>query len=290
MKTKNISKFILDFIEDNKDSNLDDLKNKLESKNTQNDLKKLLNKNIKTVKDFNKPKRGKSSYLYFCEDNRDKVKEDFPGYDNKKIVTELGIRWNKFKEEHPDQVGEYEKRASVAREIYLKDIKEYNDSKKNMKPIENEKDETKKEKKPKKEKVEVKKDDIKKDDIKKDDIKKDDIKEVVKEKKEKNPKKIEESEVKKDNKSAEVEEEVKEEVIKKEKKDKKKKDKEVVLKDEKSEQKSIEKDDEPGFETFCKKKKNKFTEENSDMSEKEILKLMKKKWKNLSADKKQKYI
>jgi hypothetical protein len=44
-------------------------------------------------------KRGKSSYLHFCSDNRDAVKKDMPDATNTQITTELGNRWNKLKED-----------------------------------------------------------------------------------------------------------------------------------------------------------------------------------------------
>ena len=42
-------------------------------------------------------KRGKSSYLHFCSDNRDVVKKSMPDATNTQITSELGNRWNKLK-------------------------------------------------------------------------------------------------------------------------------------------------------------------------------------------------
>jgi len=44
-------------------------------------------------------KRGKSSYLHFCSDNRDAVKKSMPDATNIQITSELGNRWNKLKED-----------------------------------------------------------------------------------------------------------------------------------------------------------------------------------------------
>ena len=50
-------------------------------------------------KDPNAPKRGKSSYLYFCADNRSKVK-GILGDESKAtdVTKELGVRWNALKD------------------------------------------------------------------------------------------------------------------------------------------------------------------------------------------------
>lgn len=43
------------------------------------------------------PKRAKSSYLFFCEDTRAKIKEEFPEMSAIDVTTELGKRWNALK-------------------------------------------------------------------------------------------------------------------------------------------------------------------------------------------------
>ena len=62
MKTKNISNFVLKFIEANKDSKT--ISDNWNTDKNLNALKKILKKHKKDNKDVNKPKRGKSSYLY----------------------------------------------------------------------------------------------------------------------------------------------------------------------------------------------------------------------------------
>ena len=63
-------------------------------------LAKKMNKGKKETspKDPNKPKRGKSAYLFFCADNRAKTKEEL-GDDAKatEVTAELGKRWNELK-------------------------------------------------------------------------------------------------------------------------------------------------------------------------------------------------
>ena len=53
----------------------------------------------KTVKKSNKktptgPKRGLSSYIFFCQENRAVVKSDEPDFDAKEVTRELGRRWS----------------------------------------------------------------------------------------------------------------------------------------------------------------------------------------------------
>jgi hypothetical protein len=48
---------------------------------------------IKRVKDPNAPKRGKSSYIYFCLDKREYIKKKNPDMSAKDIIKELGRSW-----------------------------------------------------------------------------------------------------------------------------------------------------------------------------------------------------
>ena len=63
------------------------------------------------------PKRGKSAYLYFCEDKRDEVRKTL-GADAKAadVTRKLGELWNKLKSQ--DKTGEYDKLAEVDKERY----------------------------------------------------------------------------------------------------------------------------------------------------------------------------
>ena len=68
------------------------------------------------------PKRANSAYLYFCNANRDKVREQLRkdhGEDPKatQVTKELGLLWNKAKES--GKVGEYDKLALLDKERYF---------------------------------------------------------------------------------------------------------------------------------------------------------------------------
>ena len=87
----------------------------------------------KKVKDPNKPKRGKSSYLFFCADNREKVKKDLEknGEDFKAtdVTKELGNRWNSLKVSSKTtdkkKYEKYVKQAEEDRERYGKEMADY---------------------------------------------------------------------------------------------------------------------------------------------------------------------
>jgi hypothetical protein len=124
MKTKNISKFVIDFIQQHKDD--EDFIDKWNSNNNLTEFKKLLTKTTKiNEKDKNKPKRGKSSYLHFCDDNREKVKSEFPHYNNKEVITELGLRWSLLKKENPDKILQYDEISKKDRDRYKNEMDSY---------------------------------------------------------------------------------------------------------------------------------------------------------------------
>ena len=120
-----VSKFVIDFIES---TDKDKLKNKWESKDVQKDLKKILKK-IKSNKvnaPIKKPKRCKSSYIYFCEDRRPEIKKENPSMDAKIIVTKLGTLWAELKKENSSKLLQYEKCAKKDKQRYEKEMIEYN--------------------------------------------------------------------------------------------------------------------------------------------------------------------
>ena len=49
-------------------------------------------------KDPNKPKRGKSAYIFYCSDARPAVKEDLGDVKPQEVMRELGARWRTLKE------------------------------------------------------------------------------------------------------------------------------------------------------------------------------------------------
>lgn len=252
MKTKNISKYILNFIKENK--NNEKLTDNWKSKDNLIAFEKLLKKEAKS-KDINKPKRGKSSFLYFCDDFKSIVKKDVPDHTNKQLLSYLGVLWKEYKEDKPEIIKKYEKIAEKERDRYKKEMLIYKEN--IVEDQENEPELS----------LNILKDNIEDDYIEiKEEVKKEEVKK--KEKKEKKEKKVKEER-----------KEEKEEVNKEEKK-----------RDKKSKDNIKELDDtEKGFDKYIKKRKNKFIEEYPELNGEQLFQKMKKKWGSLSDEKKQKY-
>jgi hypothetical protein len=123
---KQLNKLILAFLQENADAaNQDELW--MDSTN-QKQVKNLLSRASRPPKDPNAPKRGKSSYLYFCADNRDQVKKSL-GNDAKAtdVTRELGVHWNKLKDDKKKEkkLNEYVKMAKADKERYQKEKAAY---------------------------------------------------------------------------------------------------------------------------------------------------------------------
>lgn len=124
MFVENISQFVLEFINQNNPNNseLIDLWN---SKKNKEQLIKTIKKNNITIKDPDKPKRGKSGYLYFCEVYREKLKEEYPELSVKQIVSKLGILWKQLKAENNQEVKNFEKLSTEDRNRYKSEMVNY---------------------------------------------------------------------------------------------------------------------------------------------------------------------
>jgi hypothetical protein len=70
----------------------------------------------KNKKNENKPKMPKNAYMFFCEDEREKVKKDKPELKSKDILVELGERWRKIK--GTKSSSKYEDKASNDKKRY----------------------------------------------------------------------------------------------------------------------------------------------------------------------------
>jgi len=91
-------------------------------------LQKKKKKSKAKKKDPNKPKRGKSSYLFFCADKRAGIKEDL-GDDAKAtdVTVQLGVRWNELKEDddRADEMAVYVEQATEDKARYEDEMKDY---------------------------------------------------------------------------------------------------------------------------------------------------------------------
>ena len=86
---------------------------------------KFLGDRPKTKKftDPNKPKRSKSSWLLFCDDNRVKVKEDLGNTNMGQVTKKLGLMWKALTTEERQP---YDDAAVKEKEKYLIKLENYN--------------------------------------------------------------------------------------------------------------------------------------------------------------------
>ena len=85
---------------------------------------KLLGEPLKIKKrvDPNKPKRPKTSFIYFCNDNRDKVKKKHPTLKLGEVMKKLGTMWKALK---PEKRKKYEDLYSKDKTRYEEELDEY---------------------------------------------------------------------------------------------------------------------------------------------------------------------
>ena len=92
---KQLNKLITAFLTENESENLCQ---KWMDGSNQKLARSLVNKSNKPKKDPNAPKRGKSSYLFFCDERRSKVQGELKdGSKATDVTRELGVQWNKLK-------------------------------------------------------------------------------------------------------------------------------------------------------------------------------------------------
>jgi hypothetical protein len=64
----------------------------------------------------NKINKKISSYILFCKDERTNIKNENSELNNKEVMIELNIRWNKLKEEKCDKFKYYENLSNKLKE------------------------------------------------------------------------------------------------------------------------------------------------------------------------------
>ena len=135
-KLDNVSKFVLDFINTNKDADKDKITELWHSKSVQKEFKKNIKpKAPKKVKDIQKPIRSRSAYLIFSEDFREQIKTENPGINTKTIIQRLATLWKEKKETDKELVDKYEKLSTIDKERYARELKKYNQNKNVTKDI-----------------------------------------------------------------------------------------------------------------------------------------------------------
>ena len=103
---------------------VNNMRTSLESK--QGELQKILNKENKQTtkreKDVNAPKRGNTSYIFFCMDTRAKIQTKNPTMSAKDIIKELGTAWRSLNDNQKDK---YVKLAETDKQRYTGEIGQY---------------------------------------------------------------------------------------------------------------------------------------------------------------------
>ena len=141
MKTKkhnvdDISRFVLDFIEKNKDSeDLGTIVKKWNNPKNKTALKQIVNVK-KNVKDPEKPKKIETAYLLYCKDIRLKTKTDNPELNNKEIISAMAEKWKKIKEKNNKEYRKYIELYNKNKEDYVKVLEEYKKGKEEAVEIE----------------------------------------------------------------------------------------------------------------------------------------------------------
>ncbi len=97
-------------------------------------IKNILQQVEKLKKNKEGPKKAKSSYICFCDEERAQVKLDNPDMKATEITSELGARWNRLKED-PERADELER----YREMSESDKSRYETEKADFVPTENSK-------------------------------------------------------------------------------------------------------------------------------------------------------
>jgi hypothetical protein len=65
-----------------------------------------------------KKKKKMSSYILFCKEERATIKAEFPEYNSKEIISELGRRWSELKASNSDKIAYYEKKLKEDEEPF----------------------------------------------------------------------------------------------------------------------------------------------------------------------------
>ena len=94
-----ITKFVAKFLSDNGSDELVDKWNSEENIKAFNVVAKGVKRSSDKIKDPNKPKRGKSAYIFFCAKKREEAKANIgEGAKATEVTAELGKMWNALKE------------------------------------------------------------------------------------------------------------------------------------------------------------------------------------------------
>ena len=94
---------------------------------TETETKTKTKTKVKKQKIEGEPKKNKSSYMFFCLDERQNIKTEKPDLANKEIIVELAARWRKL-QETPKKLEKFQIMAQNDKERFLKEKEEFKTS------------------------------------------------------------------------------------------------------------------------------------------------------------------
>uniref|UniRef100_A0A6C0CXU1 HMG box domain-containing protein n=1 Tax=viral metagenome TaxID=1070528 RepID=A0A6C0CXU1_9ZZZZ len=115
-----INKYVCEFLEENSE-----LLAKWNSKDNQKKFNNVVKGKETKKKNENAPKSCKSAYIFFCNENREKIKNSDPSISSKNVMTELGSLWNKLKDTNQKEVDRFTKLAEQDKQRYKKEMDSY---------------------------------------------------------------------------------------------------------------------------------------------------------------------
>lgn len=80
----------------------------------------------------NSPKNASGPYIFFCKEEREKIKKELPDLKSQEILKELGQRWKLVKD--TDKVKKYQEMAEVDKERFKEEMKNYVPSEEDNEP------------------------------------------------------------------------------------------------------------------------------------------------------------
>ena len=79
-------------------------------------------KSTKKTTEEGKPKRGRSAYIFYCQDNRPVVKQEMGDAKATEVTTELGRRWTAVRDTGGDEYEKYQQLAAADKKRYEAEI------------------------------------------------------------------------------------------------------------------------------------------------------------------------
>ena len=114
-------------LKENDEDRLAELQEKAQKDKERYTKEKSDSENEKSDGEDNEPKKKKkkmSVYMLFCKEERPAIKEEFPEYSSKEIITELGRRWTELKASKSEKIAYYEQKIKEQEEVHVVDKEE----------------------------------------------------------------------------------------------------------------------------------------------------------------------